>query len=104
MLEKTFNPQEVEGRIYAQWEASGAFKAGRRPDAEDEQAEQGEDGAVGAVGVHQRLRVLTRTVRAGGWRRSRRSSWSCSAWVPGCRSASAAVRPRAAAMAVTLAR
>jgi valyl-tRNA synthetase len=34
MLDKTFNPQEVEGRIYAQWEASGAFRAGRRPDAE----------------------------------------------------------------------
>jgi valyl-tRNA synthetase len=34
MLDKTFNPQDTEGRIYAQWEASGAFKAGRRPDAE----------------------------------------------------------------------
>ncbi|MEI9993749.1 MAG: valine--tRNA ligase [Rhizomicrobium sp.] len=34
MLDKTFNPKDVEGRIYAQWEASGAFKAGRRPDAE----------------------------------------------------------------------
>ncbi len=34
MLDKTFNPAEVEGRIYAQWEASGAFAAGRRPDAE----------------------------------------------------------------------
>jgi valyl-tRNA synthetase len=34
MLDKTFNPGEVEGRIYAQWEASGAFRAGRRPDAE----------------------------------------------------------------------
>jgi valyl-tRNA synthetase len=34
MLDKNFNPQEVEGRIYAQWESSGAFKAGRRPDAE----------------------------------------------------------------------
>ena len=33
MLEKTFNPREVEGRIYAQWEASGAFRAGRRPNA-----------------------------------------------------------------------
>jgi valyl-tRNA synthetase len=33
MLDKTFNPKDVEGRIYAQWEASGAFKAGRRPDA-----------------------------------------------------------------------
>ncbi len=34
MLDKTFNPAEVEGRIYAQWAASGAFAAGRRPDAE----------------------------------------------------------------------
>ncbi len=34
MLDKTFNPQEVEGRIYAQWLGSGAFRAGRRPDAE----------------------------------------------------------------------
>ncbi len=34
MLDKTFNPGEVEGRIYAQWLASGAFQAGRRPDAE----------------------------------------------------------------------
>jgi valyl-tRNA synthetase len=34
MLDKTFNPADVEGRIYAQWEASGAFKPGRRPDAE----------------------------------------------------------------------
>ena len=34
MLDKTFNPGEVEGRIYAQWLASGAFRAGRRPDAE----------------------------------------------------------------------
>ncbi len=34
MLEKTFNPKDVEGRIYAQWEASGAFHAGRRPEAE----------------------------------------------------------------------
>jgi len=33
MLDKTFNPQDVEGRIYAQWEASGAFRAGRRPDS-----------------------------------------------------------------------
>ena len=29
MLDKTFNPQEVEGRIYAQWLASGAFRATR---------------------------------------------------------------------------
>ena len=34
MLDKTFNPSDVEGRIYAQWEASGAFQAGRRPHAE----------------------------------------------------------------------
>jgi valyl-tRNA synthetase len=34
MLDKTFNPAEVEGRIYAQWEASGAFRAGQRPNAE----------------------------------------------------------------------
>jgi valyl-tRNA synthetase len=34
MLDKTFNPKEVEGRIYAQWMASGAFRAGRRPGAE----------------------------------------------------------------------
>jgi valyl-tRNA synthetase len=34
MLDKTFSPSDVEGRIYAQWEASGAFKPGRRPDAE----------------------------------------------------------------------
>ena len=34
MLDKTFSPKDVEGRIYAQWEASGAFRPGRRPDAE----------------------------------------------------------------------
>jgi len=34
MLDKTFNPQAVEGRIYAQWEDSGAFRAGRRPKAQ----------------------------------------------------------------------
>ena len=33
MLDKTFNPKDVEGRIYARWETSGAFRAGRRPDA-----------------------------------------------------------------------
>ena len=33
MLDKTFSPKDVEGRLYAQWEASGAFKPGRRPDA-----------------------------------------------------------------------
>jgi valyl-tRNA synthetase len=34
MLDKTFNPQDVEQRIAAQWEASGAFKCGNRPGAE----------------------------------------------------------------------
>jgi valyl-tRNA synthetase len=34
MLEKTFNPADVEKRIAAQWEASDAFKAGNRPGAE----------------------------------------------------------------------
>jgi valyl-tRNA synthetase len=34
MLDKTFDPQDAEGRLYAQWEASGAFRANRRPDAE----------------------------------------------------------------------
>ncbi|MDE2462936.1 MAG: valine--tRNA ligase [Alphaproteobacteria bacterium] len=34
MLDKTFHPQEVEDRIYAAWEASGAFRCGRRPQAE----------------------------------------------------------------------
>ncbi len=34
MLDKNFQPAEVERRIYAQWEASGAFRAGRRPGAE----------------------------------------------------------------------
>jgi valyl-tRNA synthetase len=34
MLDKTFTPTEVEGRIYAQWMDSGAFRAGRRPGAE----------------------------------------------------------------------
>jgi valyl-tRNA synthetase len=33
MLDKTFNPQDVEQRIAAQWEASGAFRAGTRPGA-----------------------------------------------------------------------
>ena len=26
MLDKTFNPQEAEGRLYAAWEDSGAFR------------------------------------------------------------------------------
>ena len=34
MLEKTFVPSEIEGRIYRRWEESGAFRAGSRPDAE----------------------------------------------------------------------
>jgi valyl-tRNA synthetase len=29
MLDKTFNPKHVEGRIYALWQKSGAFKPGR---------------------------------------------------------------------------
>src|ERR1044072_2002729 len=33
MLDKEFNPQAVEGRIYKPWEESGAFKPGSRPDA-----------------------------------------------------------------------
>jgi len=34
MLDKTFNPQDVEKRISALWEASGAFRCGNRPEAE----------------------------------------------------------------------
>ncbi|MES2291796.1 MAG: valine--tRNA ligase [Pseudomonadota bacterium] len=34
MLDKTFSPKDVEGRIYAQWQETGAFRAGTRPDAE----------------------------------------------------------------------
>jgi valyl-tRNA synthetase len=33
MLEKTYNPKDVEGRLYQAWEASGAFRAGNRPNA-----------------------------------------------------------------------
>jgi valyl-tRNA synthetase len=29
MIDKTYQPSEVEGRIYAAWEAAGAFRAGR---------------------------------------------------------------------------
>src|ERR1700690_4200288 len=29
MIEKTYQPAAVEGRIYAAWEAAGAFRAGR---------------------------------------------------------------------------
>ena len=31
MLDKNFHPAEVEARLYAQWEKSGAFKAGTKP-------------------------------------------------------------------------
>src|SRR5829696_8402688 len=36
MIDKTYQPSEVEGRIYAMWEEAGAFRAGRpeRRDAE----------------------------------------------------------------------
>src|SRR6202521_756265 len=30
MIEKTSQPAQVEGRIYAAWEAAGAFRCGRR--------------------------------------------------------------------------
>ena len=33
MLDKTFNPKDVEQRIYDAWEKSGAFRPGRKPDA-----------------------------------------------------------------------
>ena len=33
MLEKTFDPAEIEPRLYKLWEEQGAFQAGRRPDA-----------------------------------------------------------------------
>src|SRR5882672_12553209 len=29
MIDKTYQPSEVEGRIYKTWEAAGAFRAGR---------------------------------------------------------------------------
>jgi valyl-tRNA synthetase len=32
MLEKTFQPAEIEGAIYERWEKSGAFAAGRHVD------------------------------------------------------------------------
>ncbi len=34
MLEKAYNPKEVEGKRYAQWEEAGAFAAGRAPDGD----------------------------------------------------------------------
>jgi valyl-tRNA synthetase len=33
MLDKNFKPEDVETRLYAAWEESGAFRAGRKPDA-----------------------------------------------------------------------
>ena len=33
MLDKTYRPQDVEERIYADWEDAGVFECGRRPDA-----------------------------------------------------------------------
>jgi valyl-tRNA synthetase len=33
MLEKTFNPAEIEPRLYREWEEQGTFKAGLRPRA-----------------------------------------------------------------------
>ncbi|MEX2034607.1 MAG: class I tRNA ligase family protein, partial [Xanthobacteraceae bacterium] len=29
MIDKTYQPSEVESRIYAAWEEAGAFRAGR---------------------------------------------------------------------------
>ena len=34
MLEKHFKPEDVEQRLYREWESSDAFKAGKKPDAE----------------------------------------------------------------------
>ncbi len=34
MLEKAYNPKEVEDKRYAQWEEAGAFAAGRTPDGD----------------------------------------------------------------------
>ena len=34
MLDKTFNPTEMEARLYAEWESRGFFKPGRKPKAE----------------------------------------------------------------------
>jgi valyl-tRNA synthetase len=33
MLEKTYSPKDVEERLYREWEASGAFRAGNKPNA-----------------------------------------------------------------------
>ncbi len=34
MLDKTFDPAAIEEKLYAEWEGSGAFKGGTRPEAE----------------------------------------------------------------------
>jgi valyl-tRNA synthetase len=34
MLQKTFNPAEIEPRLYKEWEEQGTFKAGLRPNAQ----------------------------------------------------------------------
>ncbi len=34
MLEKTYDPQDIEERIYLNWEDAGTFKCNRKPDAE----------------------------------------------------------------------
>ncbi len=34
MLDKSYQPKEVEDRIYASWESSGAFSCGTRPDGD----------------------------------------------------------------------
>ncbi|MGB0671187.1 MAG: class I tRNA ligase family protein, partial [Rhodospirillales bacterium] len=34
MLEKTYEPAQVEARHYENWETSGAFAAGKRPEAD----------------------------------------------------------------------
>ena len=34
MLEKHFKPEDVESRLYESWENSGAFKCGKKPDAD----------------------------------------------------------------------
>jgi valyl-tRNA synthetase len=34
MLEKTYTPKDVEDRLYHAWEASGAFRAGNKPNAQ----------------------------------------------------------------------
>ena len=38
MLDKTFNPKDVEKRIAALWESSGAFACGTRPDRKSKAA------------------------------------------------------------------